>query len=91
MEVSLLHFSDTPASESYFFKTVFFICQIFLAVETVFQSSGNVFLTSSLFWLVGTDFLPSGNSILLFRAFLKFLQFEDSNFFKGNLIHVRGN
>ena len=39
------------------------------------------FLTSSPFHLVKTDFLSSGNSILLFRTLLKFLGFEGSRFF----------
>ena len=63
------------ASEKQFFS----IYQIFLAVKTVFQSSGNVFFNEF--------FIPaSGNSILLFRALLKFLKFGGSNFFKKNLL-----
>ena len=39
------------------------------------------FLTGSPFQLVETDFLFSGNSILLFITLLKFLKFGGSNFF----------
>ena len=60
-------------------KTVFSIFQIFLAVKTVFLSSGNVFLRNSSFRLVETDFLSSGRSIFLFRAMLKLLKFGGGN------------
>ena len=50
-------------------ETVFSICQIFLAVKTVFQSSGSVFFNEF--------FIPAS-----VRALLKFLKFGGSNFFK---------
>ena len=67
-------------------KTVFFPfgrCswlwkQLLLHVETYF-------LTDSLFRLVETDFLSSGNSIPLFRALLKFLKFGGNNIFQRHL------
>ena len=39
---------------------------------------------NSSFRLVETDFLSSGNSILLFRALLKFWKFGGGNYFKKN-------
>ena len=56
-------------------KQFFSICQIFLAVKTVFRSSGNLFFNEFLILASVTDFLSSGNSIPLFRVSLEFLKF----------------
>ena len=60
-------------------EKLFSICQIFLAGQTIFLSSGNVFLTNSSFRLVKTDFLSNRKSIFLFRALLKLLKFRCGN------------
>ena len=44
-------------------------------------SGGNVFFNEFFILASGTVFLSSGNSILLFRALLKFLTFGGNNFF----------
>ena len=64
-----------------YWKSVFFIYQIFQAVKTAFHK-GNIFLTNSSFLIMETNYLPSRNSIVLFRALLKFLKFEGSSIFK---------
>ena len=69
-----------------------------LLLETVFLASNSWLyfpsdreITNSLSSLLETDFVSTGSSILLFRALLKFWKFGGGNFFKGNLISVRGN
>ena len=68
-EKTLLFLVVFLASEKQFFS----ICQIFLVVKQFSSQVETYFLTSSSFRLVETDFLSSENSILLFRALLKFL------------------
>ena len=60
-------------------------------MKTGFPSSENVFSNEFFIPASGKDFLSSGKSSLLFRDFLKFLKFGDSNFLKRNLILARGN
>ena len=83
----LLAETGFPASEKQFFS----IFQIFLAVKSVFRSSGNLFFNEFLIPTSGTDVLFSGNSIFLFKVLVKFLKFRGGNFFKRNLILARGN
>ena len=66
-------------------KQFFFICQIFLAVKTVFSLSRNVFFNEY--------FIPaSGNSVLpSIQGFVEVLKFAGGTFFKINLIPARGN
>ena len=50
-----------------------------------------LFLTNSSFQLVETNFLSSRNSIVIFRALLKILNFGGSNLFKRNLTSAVGS
>ena len=67
------------ASEKHFFFA--FVRYSWLRKQ-FFSQMETYFLTSSSFRLVDMVFLSSGNSILLFRALLKFLKFGGSNFFQ---------
>ena len=69
---SLLAETGFPASEKQFFS----IFQIFLAVKSVFPSSGNVLFNEFLIPASGTDVLSSGNSIFFTQSFVEVFEIQ---------------